>query len=76
MNIKVGARVLVESKAEDLSFWQDLEQNLSKMVSLTGNFTFNKPAGVVTVTVNALLRALHARTTARTTDRLPSQRCL
>jgi MSHA type pilus biogenesis protein MshL len=49
MNIKVGARVFVESKEDGLSFWKDMELNLSKMVSPTGRFSFNKLAGLVVV---------------------------
>ena len=52
MNIKVGARVFVESKEEDISFWRDIENNLSKMISKDGKYSFNKPAGLVMVTDN------------------------
>lgn len=50
MNIKVGARVFVESKEDSLSFWRDVEQNLSKMISASGKYSFNKLAGLVMVT--------------------------
>jgi len=50
MNIKVGARVFVESKEEALSFWKDVELNLSKMISPAGKYSFNKLAGLVMVT--------------------------
>ena len=50
MNIKVGARVFVESKEDGLSFWKDVELNLSKMVSSSGKYSFNKLAGLVMVT--------------------------
>jgi len=50
MSVKVGARVFVESKEEALSFWKDIEANLSKMVSATGRYSFNKLAGLVVVT--------------------------
>jgi MSHA type pilus biogenesis protein MshL len=50
MNIKVGARVFVESKEDGLSFWKDMELNLAKMVSPTGRYSFNKLAGLVMVT--------------------------
>lgn len=50
MNIKVGARVFVESKEDGLSFWKDMEQNLARMISPTGRYSFNKLAGLVMVT--------------------------
>ena len=50
MNIKVGARVFLESKEDALSFWKDVELNLSKMVSSSGKYSFNKLAGLVMVT--------------------------
>lgn len=50
MNIKVGARVFLESKEDGLSFWGDVELNLAKMISLSGKYSFNKLAGMVMVT--------------------------
>jgi MSHA type pilus biogenesis protein MshL len=50
MSVKVGARVFVESKEDALSFWKDVELNLSKMVSASGKYSFNKLAGLVMVT--------------------------
>ncbi len=50
MNIKVGARVFVESKEEGMSFWKDVEMNLTKMISSSGKYSFNKLAGLVMVT--------------------------
>ena len=50
MNIKIGARVFVESKEDSLSFWKDIELNLAKMISPTGKYSFNKLAGLVMVT--------------------------
>ena len=50
MNIKVGARVFVESKEDGLSFWKDVEMNLAKMISPSGKYSFNKLAGLVMVT--------------------------
>jgi len=50
MSVKVGARVFVESKEDGLSFWKDVELNLSKMVSASGKYSFNKLAGLVMVT--------------------------
>ena len=52
MNIKVGARIFVESKEEAMSFWRDVETNLSKMISPVGRYSFNKIAGIVMVTDN------------------------
>jgi len=50
MNIKVGARVFVESKEDAISFWKDTELNLAKMISSSGKYSFNKFAGLVMVT--------------------------
>ena len=50
MDIKVGARVFVESREDALSFWKDIELNLAKMISLSGRYSFNKLAGLVMVT--------------------------
>jgi len=55
MNIKVGARIFVESKEEAMSFWRDVETNLSKMISSQGRYSFNKLAGLVMVTDNPLV---------------------
>ena len=55
MNIKVGARIFVESKEEAISFWMDVETNLSKMISSQGKYSFNKLAGLVMVTDNPLV---------------------
>lgn len=52
MNIKVGARIFLESKEDSLSFWKDIEANLSKMISSSGKYSFNKLAGLVMVTDN------------------------
>jgi len=50
MNIKVGARVFVESKEDSLSFWKDVDLNLAKMILPAGKYSFNKLAGLVMVT--------------------------
>ncbi|MGD0336181.1 MAG: hypothetical protein ABSB18_03690 [Candidatus Omnitrophota bacterium] len=50
MNIKVGARVFVESKEDAMSFWKDVDLNLAKMISPAGKYSFNKLAGLVMVT--------------------------
>lgn len=55
MNIKVGARLFVESKASDISFWKDIEANLAKMLSAQGRYSFNKLAGIVVVTDNPVV---------------------
>ena len=55
MNIKVGARVFVESSQEHVSFWKDIEGNLSKMISKDGKYSFNKQAGLVMVTDNPIV---------------------
>jgi len=52
MNIKIGARVFVETKEESVSFWRDIETNLSRMISPKGKYSFNKVAGLVMVTDN------------------------
>lgn len=50
MDIKIGARVFVESKEDAISFWKDIELNLAKMISPGGRYSFNKLAGLVMVT--------------------------
>jgi MSHA type pilus biogenesis protein MshL len=50
MDIKVGARVFVESKEDAISFWRDVELNLAKMISPAGKYSFNKLAGLIMVT--------------------------
>ena len=50
MDIKVGARVFVESREDSISFWRDIEANLAKMISPSGKYSFNKLAGMVVVT--------------------------
>ena len=54
-SVKVGARVFVESKETGLSFWQDIENNITKMISKNGSYTSNKLAGVVMVTDNPVV---------------------
>ena len=55
MSGKVGARVFVESKEDDISFWKDIERNLSKMISERGKYSFNKLAGLVMVSDNPIV---------------------
>jgi len=55
MSVKVGARVFVESKEDDISFWKDIETNLSKMISERGKYSFNKLAGLVMVSDNPIV---------------------
>ena len=52
MSVKVGARVFVESKEDAISFWKDISANLANMVSPKGVCSYNKVAGLVTVTDN------------------------
>jgi len=50
MDIKVGARIFLESREDALSFWKDIELNLANMISPSGRYSFNKLAGLVMVT--------------------------
>ena len=50
MSVKVGARVFLESKEDGISLWKDIEMNLANMISPNGKCSFNKVAGIVTVT--------------------------
>jgi len=52
MSVKIGAKVFVESKEEAISFWKDVSLNLANMISPKGVCSYNKVAGVVTVTDN------------------------
>ena len=52
MSVKVGARVFVESKEDAISFWKDISLNLANMISPKGVCSYNKVAGLVTVTDN------------------------
>ena len=52
MSVKVGARVFVESKEDSVSFWKDISLNLANMISPKGVCSYNKVAGLVTVTDN------------------------
>src|SRR3989338_3902443 len=54
-SVKVGARIFVESKEEELSLWKDIEKNITKMISKNGSYTLNKQAGVVMVTDNPVI---------------------
>lgn len=54
MSVKVGASVYLETKEDNISFWKDIETNLSKMVSEKGTYSFNKPAGSVMVSDNPI----------------------
>ncbi|QAT16683.1 general secretion pathway protein D [Candidatus Velamenicoccus archaeovorus] len=54
MSVKVGAKVFVETKEGSISFWKDMETNLSKMISARGKYSFNKPAGLVVVSDNPI----------------------
>ena len=48
--VKLGTKVLVENSAAGISFWNDIENNLRTLVSSTGQFSLNKPAGSIVVT--------------------------
>ena len=52
MSVKIGAKVFVESKEEAISFWKDVSLNLANMISPKGVCSYNKVAGLVTVTDN------------------------
>lgn len=47
--IRVGAKVVVQNTAEGISFWDDVRDNLKILLSAAGQFSINKPAGVVIV---------------------------
>jgi len=49
-DIKVGTKILVESKIDKLAFWDDIESNIKRMISTNGVYVINKTAGIVTVT--------------------------
>ncbi len=49
VNIRVGTKVVVENKLVGLSFWDDIETNLKTIITHSGKFSFNKPAGIVIV---------------------------
>ncbi|MDO8675415.1 MAG: hypothetical protein Q7K71_04790 [Candidatus Omnitrophota bacterium] len=48
--IKLGTKVLVNNKALEISFWDDIAANLKTLISPGGQFSANKPAGSVVVT--------------------------
>ncbi len=48
--IKLGTKILVENSAQGISFWDDVRDNLKTLLSKTGQFSVNKPAGAVIVT--------------------------
>ena len=48
--IKVGTKVVVQNTAEPVSFWDDVHSNLKTLISPTGQFSVNKPAGAVIIT--------------------------
>ena len=52
MSVKVGAKVFVESKEDAISFWKDISLNLANMISPKGVCSYNKIAGLVTITDN------------------------
>ncbi len=48
--IKLGTKILVSNKSSNISFWDDIRENLNSLISSQGKFSINKPAGVVIVT--------------------------
>ncbi|MBF0485821.1 MAG: secretin N-terminal domain-containing protein [Candidatus Omnitrophica bacterium] len=45
--VRVGAKITVENKSENISFWDDIERNVKIILSPRGAFTLNRAAGVV-----------------------------
>lgn len=50
--VRLGAKVTVTTKEEKLSFWNELEDSLKKMVSPKGYYSINKIAGLLTARDN------------------------
>lgn len=48
--VKVGTKIVVQNASEEISFWGDVRDNLKTLISPTGQFSINKPAGSVIVT--------------------------
>lgn len=49
-NVKVGTKILVESKSPEISLWEDLEQNLQNLITPEiGTFTINRASSMVVV---------------------------
>lgn len=48
--IKLGTKILVSNESSKISFWDDVKENLDILISQQGEFSINKPAGVVIVT--------------------------
>ncbi|MBF0594606.1 MAG: hypothetical protein HQL22_06535 [Candidatus Omnitrophica bacterium] len=48
--VKVGTKVVVENRAQHLSYWEDAERNVKALLSPTGTVTLNRVGGVMLVT--------------------------
>ena len=48
--IKLGTKIVVSNSSTGISFWDDIRENLTGLISSEGKFSINKPAGVVIVT--------------------------
>ncbi|MBI4308982.1 MAG: hypothetical protein HY591_01480, partial [Candidatus Omnitrophica bacterium] len=48
--IKLGTKIVVEHEAQRISLWDDVRENLKMLISSSGRFSINKPAGTVMVT--------------------------
>jgi MSHA biogenesis protein MshL len=48
--VKLGTKIMVENGSKDISFWDDVASNITTLVSPTGVFSINKPAGAIIVT--------------------------
>lgn len=49
-NIKIGTKIFVENKNENVSVWKDISDNVSKMISPKGKYSINQALGVISVT--------------------------
>ncbi len=47
--VKVGTKILVESKVEGLSLWDDVKKNVESLLSASGRYSLNKSAGMVVI---------------------------
>jgi MSHA type pilus biogenesis protein MshL len=48
--VKLGTKVVVENASQGISFWGDVADNIKTLLSPTGQFSINKPAGAVIIT--------------------------
>ncbi len=49
-DVKVGSKVIVETKLDGIDFWQEIQAGVGKFISANGSYAVNRAAGVVTVT--------------------------